>query len=104
MSEKLTRTQIAARLQISVRSLDRRIAEGSIPCKRLGRRIVLDLAEVWAALPPAGRARVAAMPPSATRRPIDLAAALRYKAQHWCDPPPDELAARRKQKEGRHGT
>lgn len=99
--QRWTTQDVASWRKRSVRTIYRLVAKGLIPAKKDGRQLSFDPMEVekaWAALPPAGRARVAAMPPSATRRPIDLAAALRYKVQHWCDPPPDELAARRKQK------
>lgn len=45
----LTREQAAARLQVSVDTIDRGIADGSLPYKRLGRtvRIFVDALDAW---------------------------------------------------------
>lgn len=90
--------EIAAWLGVSVRDVRRRVADGSIPAKLVGRRVRFDKHAVWAALPPAGRARVAGCPPMPTARgPVDLAARLTALAKSW-GAVPDELAAKRAQR------
>lgn len=102
METRLTYEEIAAWLTMSVRDVRRKVADGSIPAKRVGRRILFDPAEVWAALPSAATGRSRGLPPSPLAR-TPLEQVLRTRARRWYEVP-DELAAKRAEKEGRHGT
>lgn len=99
--EKLTYSEIAARLKVSVRTVRRKLAAGLIPARTCGRRVLFDFADVWNALPDA---RVA----QATTRfrrlangapaPIPMVEHLKHMAKNW-HVVPDELEAMRRRKE-----
>lgn len=98
----MTYAEIAAHVRLSVRDIRRGVADGSIPHGRRGRRILFDVDEVWAALRAAGQAWAeqarARRGPVARRGRPDLAAILAGRAKHFYAVP-DELAAKRAQRE-----
>lgn len=89
---------LASRLALSVRTLRRTIAAGTIPARRVGKRaLAVEWSAVWAALPSAASVRLGGLPPSRPgRRPIETV--LAERAKRWYAVP-DELALRRAQKE-----
>lgn len=102
--EVLSYAALASRLALSVRTLRRKLAAGTIPARRVGKRaLAVDWPAVWAALPSAAAGRSRGLPPSilGRRRPIEQV--LTEQARH-CYDVPDELAIRRAQKGAEHGT
>jgi len=101
--EVLSYAALASRLALSVRTLRRMLAAGTIPARRVGKRaLAVEWPAVWAALPSAASGRSRGLPPSPLgRRPIETV--LAERAKHWYAVP-DELAIRRAQKEGTYGS
>ena len=94
----LTATEAASRLGISLRTVRRRIADGSLPSARIGRAVRIPAAAL--ALPvarPGGSAAREAVTPYATDADGDRAAYVaRWNAAHWPDSFERMLARRRR--------
>ncbi len=84
----LDATEVAARLGISLRTVRRRIADGSLPSVRIGRavRIPASVLQLPVARTAPAAAREAAAPYAAGGAGEDRAAyAARWNADHWPD-------------------
>ena len=83
----LTAAQAAARLGISLRTVRRRIADGSLPSARIGRavRIPVVAIELPTAAPAGLGAREAVMPYGADAEGGPAAYVARWNSAHWPD-------------------
>ncbi len=86
-ADYLTAAETAARLGISVRTVRRRIADGSLPSVRIGRAVRIPAAALHLpATRPSGRASREAVAPYAAGDDEDRAAYVaRWNAAHWPD-------------------
>lgn len=86
-AEYLTAAEAAARLGISLRTMRRRIADGSLPSVRIGRAVRIPAAALdLPAARPAGLASREAVAPHAAGDEEDRAAYVgRWNAAHWPD-------------------
>jgi excisionase family DNA binding protein len=83
----LTAAEAAARLGISLRTVRRRIADGSLPSVRIGRavRIPATVLDLPLARPAGAAAREAAGPYATETDDSRAAYAARWNASHWPD-------------------
>jgi len=85
--EYLGAAEAAERLGISLRTVRRRIADGSLPSVRLGRavRIPVSALELPVSRPASSAAREAAAPYAAGADEDRVAFVARWNAEHWPD-------------------
>ena len=86
-ADYLTAAEAAARLGISLRTVRRRIADGSLPSVRIGRAVRIPAAALdLPAARPTGRASRETVAPYAAGHEEDRAAyVVRWNAAHWPD-------------------
>jgi len=86
-AEYLTAAEAAARLGISLRTVRRRIADGSLPSVRIGRAVRIPVAalELPAARPASAAAREAVAPYTTDADEDRAAHIARWNAAHWPD-------------------
>ena len=85
--EYLAAGEVAARLGISLRTVRRRIADGSLPSVRIGRAVRIPAAalELPVAHPAGGAAREAVAPYGAESADDQAAYIARWNSSHWPD-------------------
>jgi len=98
-ADYLTAAEAAVRLGISLRTVRRRISDGSLPCARIGHAIRIPVAAIeLPAAAPAGSGTREAVAPCATNPGMGGPAAevTRWNAAHWPDTFERMLARRRR--------
>ena len=97
-ADYLTAAEAAARLGLSLRTVRRRIADGSLPSVRIGRAVRVSAAalDLPAARPAGSAARDAVAPYAANTEDGRAAHIARWNAAHWPDTFERMLARRRR--------
>lgn len=96
--ELLTHCELASRLKVSVRTVRRMAAAGTIPGRQVGGRVRFSWPEVVASLPVSGPVQaVRRYRTLAGRGPMPMVEHLKQVAREW-HVVPDELAAMRRRK------